>query len=131
MSDRQIAEHVGVSAPMVGKHRKELETTVKDLQSESRTGRDGRTINENGLYQHYGTFAAYVDERWGMTVRNAQRLINAATIVERLQSSGECDQLVALPTHESQVRHLTKVDPEDVPKVWGGGQGLTFSAGRG
>jgi hypothetical protein len=43
LSDRQIAEHVGVAPTTVGKHRKEL--TVKDLQSDTRTGRDGRTIN--------------------------------------------------------------------------------------
>lgn len=44
-SDRQIAEHVGVSTPTVSKIRKELAPTVKVLQSDTRTGKDGRTIN--------------------------------------------------------------------------------------
>jgi len=45
MSDSQIAEHVGVSMPTVSKYRAELETTSNILKSDSRTGRDGRTIN--------------------------------------------------------------------------------------
>ena len=44
MSDRQIAEHVGVDPMTVGKYRKQLEPTVEVLQSAARTGRDGRTI---------------------------------------------------------------------------------------
>lgn len=42
MSDRQLAEHTGTSAPTVGKYRAELNPTVKLLQSDKRVGRDGR-----------------------------------------------------------------------------------------
>jgi ParB-like chromosome segregation protein Spo0J len=45
LSDRLIAEHVGVSAPTVAKYREQITATVKNLQSDDRTGRDGRTIN--------------------------------------------------------------------------------------
>jgi len=41
MSDRQIAEHVGVDPMTVGKYRKELSATVETLQSPARTGRGG------------------------------------------------------------------------------------------
>jgi hypothetical protein len=41
MSDRAIAEHVGVSPNMVGIHRKQ----VRNLRSGIRTGRDGRTYD--------------------------------------------------------------------------------------
>lgn len=58
-SDREIAEHVGVSPPTVAKYRAEVEATMKSLQSNTsrndgsgdppssrpRKGRDGRTIN--------------------------------------------------------------------------------------
>ena len=44
-SDRAIAAEVGVSAPTVSAVRKSIEPTVKVLQSESRVGADGRTIN--------------------------------------------------------------------------------------
>lgn len=45
MSDSAVAEHVGVSHPFVGKIRKELTATCNDYKSDTRTGRDGRTIN--------------------------------------------------------------------------------------
>ncbi|MEI8372581.1 MAG: ParB/RepB/Spo0J family partition protein [Planctomycetota bacterium] len=44
MSDRQIAELVGVSPTMVGQHRKKVEPTVQNGQSKKRVGRDGRKI---------------------------------------------------------------------------------------
>ncbi len=49
MSDRAIAQHVGVSSPMVAKYRKAPAATVKDLQSPVRTGRDGRTIDTSNI----------------------------------------------------------------------------------
>jgi hypothetical protein len=45
LSDRQIAEHVGVHHDTVRRIRKELELTGEIRQSNSRTGQDGRTIN--------------------------------------------------------------------------------------
>jgi transposase len=45
LSDRQIADHVGVSHTMVANIRRDLESTGKVCQSTSRTGKDGRTIN--------------------------------------------------------------------------------------
>ena len=46
LSDRQIAEHLGVSHPFVGKIRRQLtEATGNGYQSARRIGRDGRTID--------------------------------------------------------------------------------------
>jgi len=45
MSDRQIAEHVGVSNDMVSRHRKAMEEGGALSENDSRTGKDGRTIN--------------------------------------------------------------------------------------
>jgi hypothetical protein len=45
ISDHQIAVHVGVSQPFVGRIRKRLAATNNGYQSPVRTGRDGRTIN--------------------------------------------------------------------------------------
>jgi uncharacterized ParB-like nuclease family protein len=44
LSDGAIAEHVGVSTPMVSKYRKPPGATLNRLESERRAGRDGRTI---------------------------------------------------------------------------------------
>ena len=49
MSDRQIAEYVGVSPPTVARYRTELQSTEKLLQSDTRTGRDGRTIDTSKI----------------------------------------------------------------------------------
>lgn len=43
MSDRQIAEHVGVASNTVLKYRQELESTAQIAQLDERTGRDGKT----------------------------------------------------------------------------------------
>jgi hypothetical protein len=45
MSDRQIADHVGVHFDTVAKYRAELKAAGTIGNSDSRTGRDGRTIN--------------------------------------------------------------------------------------
>ncbi|NQU26419.1 MAG: ParB N-terminal domain-containing protein, partial [Candidatus Nealsonbacteria bacterium] len=45
LSDRHIAEYVGVTHPMVIKCRKHLESTGKLYQSTCRVGRDGRRID--------------------------------------------------------------------------------------
>lgn len=42
-SDRAIAKEIKVSAPTVGKARREVQTTVKDFTVEARTGLDGKT----------------------------------------------------------------------------------------
>lgn len=44
-SDREIADHCGVSHMLVNNIRNELKSTVNFLQSDTRTGRDGRTYN--------------------------------------------------------------------------------------
>jgi ParB-like chromosome segregation protein Spo0J len=49
LSDHAIAEHVGVSSPTVSKYRAPPISTVKSLQSQPRTGRDGRTIRTRGI----------------------------------------------------------------------------------
>lgn len=48
-SDNQIAEHVGVSQPMVSKYRQQFAATNKDYKSPEREGRDGRTINTTNI----------------------------------------------------------------------------------
>jgi hypothetical protein len=45
LSDRQIADHVGVHFDTVAKYRAELKASGTIGNSDSRTGRDGRTIN--------------------------------------------------------------------------------------
>ena len=44
-SVREIAEYIGVSHMTVQRYRDEMKSTVTKLQSDERTGRDGRTID--------------------------------------------------------------------------------------
>lgn len=49
MSDNQLAEHVGVSVTFVGKCRHELEESGSLSTVDSRTGKDGRTIDTTNI----------------------------------------------------------------------------------
>ena len=49
LSDRQIAEHVGVDHKTVAKCRAELEATGELPQSTIRTGLDGRTTDTSNI----------------------------------------------------------------------------------
>ena len=44
-----IADHVGVSQPMVSRHRAARSATEKVFQSPTRAGRDGRRINTSNI----------------------------------------------------------------------------------
>ncbi|GAG40181.1 unnamed protein product, partial [marine sediment metagenome] len=49
MSDYRIAEYVGVHHSTVAEHRKRLSETDSQLESPTRTGRDGRTIETKNI----------------------------------------------------------------------------------
>jgi ParB-like chromosome segregation protein Spo0J len=56
-SDREVAEHVGVYFETVAKYRKELEESGTIGKSDSRTGRDGRTIKTANIGRTAGESA--------------------------------------------------------------------------
>ena len=66
-------------------------------------------IRDARLYRaSHSSFEAYCREKWGMTRRRADQLIEASAVVIGLASENNCSQLVT----ESQARELAKV-PED------------------
>jgi len=70
-------------------------------------------IRDSRLYrQQFPTFEAYCRERWGMNRRYANRLIEAAGVVETLGPIGP------IPQTESQARPLTRLEPEVQREVW-------------
>ncbi|MCL2623486.1 MAG: hypothetical protein FWD31_07460 [Planctomycetaceae bacterium] len=88
MSDRQIAEHVGVHHVTVGTVRKEMELTGEIHQSHSRIGRDGRTINTARI-----GFGKFVPE--GATCRDClyyEDGICTADGVQRLPWEAACEE---------------------------------------
>lgn len=73
-------------------------------------------IRETKLYLAvYSTFDAYCQERWGMSIRQSQRYISAARVVNNLK---EGDPWVVLPTSERQVRALGSLQPAEQQQVW-------------
>jgi hypothetical protein len=68
-------------------------------------------IRESRLYkQHYSSFDEYCRERWQFTARHANRLIGGTVAAARLGPTG--------PTHESQVRPLLQLEPDERAGAW-------------
>lgn len=59
------------------------------------------------------TFEDYCRERWKMVASRARQLIGAAQIVGNLQSVTN-----VTPTHESQVRPLAGLEPDEQREAW-------------
>jgi len=74
-----------------------------------------KRIHDQLLYREFGTFEAYAMERWGFGRVYAYRLVRAAGIVEDILRPLGLDPL---PQNESQVRPLTILPAEIIPKAW-------------
>lgn len=80
-------------------------------------------IRDSKLYKvEHDTFESYCREKWGFSRFYAHRVMEASSVSTLLPIGNK-------PTHETQVRPLTSLPDEDVPKVWaaavesaGGGQ---------
>lgn len=70
-------------------------------------------IREARLYRiSCGTFEDYCQERWGMSRRNANYLIQGAMVVERLGN------IFPIPSNERQAHEIAVVEPELQKAVW-------------
>lgn len=72
-------------------------------------------IRDLRLYREtHPTFDAYCSEKWDLGRSQAYRLIDAAEVVANLSPIGD----TPLPTNESQVRPLAKLEPEQQQEAW-------------
>ena len=70
-------------------------------------------IRDSRLYrQTHSTFEDYCRQRWQMERNYANKLIRSAEVANNLGT------IVPTPTHESQVRPLTSLEPEQQREVW-------------
>lgn len=79
--------------------------------------RDGRLYKES-----HDTFEAYCKERWGMSPRHANRLVESADVVMSLGPIGP------KPTSEAVARPLASLPPEKREEVWN--KALEIGAGK-
>jgi len=95
----------------------EYEAAIKrNLYVFYETGGALQKIRDERLYRvTHVTFEKYCQERWDLTRRHANRLIESAQIVETLSKLGP---LVPILATESQARELVGLTPEEQGKVW-------------
>ena len=85
----------------------ELEEIIqRALNGFVKAGAALRTIKDNKLYKDiYSTYDEYCQKRWGFSPQHANRLIKAATVVEKIESEPIGS---VLPQSEGQARALSK-----------------------
>lgn len=72
-------------------------------------------IRDRELFrQHYPSFAAYLEQRWGISRKHGYRLIDAAAIAVNVSHGTQLPE----PTTERAARALSVVPREEQPAVW-------------
>lgn len=88
-----------------------IETGIKGFIE---TGSALTFVRDNRLYrEHYETFEAYLEGRWGISRRHGYQLMESAQAVSSIEHTG-----LPLPERESQARELAKVPEPDRADVW-------------
>lgn len=100
MSDRALADHIGVYHTMVSKYRRAGETTVHGVQSTERIGRDGRTYNTSAIGK-------------------SRREVSATTEVVNTATGEVVDDAEIVTTKTTETKQVVAADP-DVPAARGG-----------
>lgn len=89
----------------------------KGLKTFVEVGEALMEIKQARLYrQQYPNFDDYCQKRWGIGIRQSQRLIRAAKVVQNLQTKG--DPRVALPRSERQIRPLAGLPADQQCEIW-------------
>src|SRR5262252_6851682 len=86
----------------------------KGLQTFVEVGASLLEIRDNRYYrQDFDTFEAYCRQRWQISRQRAHQLIDASEVARNLSTIVDIQ-----PAHESQIRPLSKLDPEQQREVW-------------
>ncbi len=101
-------------APPDAQRFSELEGIIeRGLKNFIEVGNALLEIRDSRLYRKtHSTFEEYCRERWQISNRHANRLIEAAEIATNLGPIGP------IPTYESQVRPLASLEPDQQREVW-------------
>jgi hypothetical protein len=104
-------------------------TVTRGLHAFIEVGSALMEIRDHRLYRtDYGTFETYCTQRWEITYRRANQLIQAVHIVQEMEAQGlrEWEPVVPIegvrgnrvPIQERQVRELAKLPPEERVAAW-------------
>lgn len=98
----------------------DVEREIKNVMTSSFVdlGREFKRIKDDELWRNadveYGSFTWYCEKRWGLGRAYIYRLINACEAYDLLSPTGD-----NLPTHEKQIRPLTRLkNDDDVIEAW-------------
>jgi hypothetical protein len=73
-------------------------------------------IRDSRLYrQTHATFQEYCRDRFDLAARTAYQYITASDTMNRIK---ECAQIAHIPANESQVRPLTRLEPDTQVQAW-------------
>jgi hypothetical protein len=95
--------------------RAELEQVIaQGLATFVTVGNSLLEMRDSRLYRDtHATFEDYCRERWGVSRIHAYRMIEAAGVASNLLPIGNVQ-----PTHESQIRPLASLEPEQQREAW-------------
>ena len=97
------------------KERHQLELKVERAFVEA--GRALKLLRDKRLYRdRYKTFEEYCQHRFGFTRRHVNYLIAGSQVFDNLEMGTNSSQI--LPTSETQVRYLTKFEPDEQREIW-------------
>jgi len=101
---------------------KQFEDVIKQgLGGYMLAGKALKAIRDEELYRaKFNTFPDYCRKRWDLSDKYAYRLIDAYTVVNKLERELPPSPIgeLRLPTNESQVRPLVPLEPEQQIKAW-------------
>jgi len=99
------------------KRKTELEKIITcNFQAFVEVGLALREIRDTRLYRiTHNAFDDYFKDRWGMHVRRAYQLIDAAIVVENVNN---CTEIEWIPQNEAQARPLVGLEPAEQARLW-------------
>ena len=98
---------------LLSEHAADEQIIERGIDAFVEVGNALRRIRDRRSYIYqYGTFEEYCHHRWKLTKSYANNLIAAST------AAGNLTTIVVKPTHETQLRPLTTLKPEQQREVW-------------
>lgn len=83
------------------------------LQTFFEVGNALAIIRDKELYREtYKTFDEYCQEKWQLSLRHSERLMQSFSVIENLRPIGR------VPENEGQTRELSKLSPDEQQHVW-------------